>query len=359
MSHQENGALGSIVVGKQNKKEKSARSETNQLMDEVIREDNKVAKSSKQNKTQDSRLESAIDAIAEEHLSTNLAKEPNPVFAESDKTVQNSRAVSPAIDPVKEPAKPAVSPTAAPVALASDKSAQTHQAGSKHPWKFGFVIAPGISNYQSGQIFHQSSNALSYSAAYPPGASPTPIGSPTYYQMNASTHSGFSFLAGASLQKYLSQNVYFSTGLNYHYYSTATSFSVGSTFLSSGNTSSNSTYSDAYHFIELPASLGFHLSHNKKSPLIAELGFTLSQLIQANAHQYDGYTGFYTVNSSAFSHTQVFTNLGLLLNLPIKKNQVTIGPVLQYGLTNLISSGSGNPEHLLFLGFRFGISLNK
>ncbi|MFI5156666.1 MAG: outer membrane beta-barrel protein [Chitinophagales bacterium] len=354
--HQANEERRIEVVGKQNKKKISDRPETSQLIDEAIQNDDKFDKASKK---QDTRQESAIDAIAEAHLSTIASQESNPVSGETDRNVIKTNPVSPAMSPVNGQTQPSSKPNPEAAELAKDKLVQTQKIGSNHPWKFGLLMGPGISNIQSGLISTQYASASPNPPSYAFGGNPPPVVAPAYYQGNSSAHSGFSFLAGASLQKYLSQNVYFSTGMNYHYYSTATSFSSGSTLLSSGNTGNNSTYTDAFHFIELPANFGFHLSNKKKSPLIAELGLTLSQLIHANAHQYDVYTGYYTVNSSAFSHTQVFANLGLLLNLPVKKNQLTIGPVMQYGLTNLLSSGSVNPEHLFFLGFRFGISLNK
>jgi hypothetical protein len=49
---------------------------------------------------------------------------------------------------------------------------------------------------------------------------------------------------------------------------------------------------------------------------------------------------------------QVAAATGLMYGFNVSKNQLQVGPRIQYGLTRLLNKSTNNPEHLFFGGIK-------
>ncbi len=235
-------------------------------------------------------------------------------------------------------------------------------------WKTGFVLAPGISNVHQG-LFKSTSvyNASSFTAN-----SPTNNAGGYYYQ-SSDIKSNFSFAAGLTLNKMLSKLVMFSAGINYHYYSTKifigdiVDSSINILSPNSGalvpggyyrNGNSNS-YINHYHFIEIPVALDFQLNKSNRFPLIWEAGLSALYLVNTNALHFDPYNGVYYKDNGEFNKMQISAASAFSIGFPVGKNQLQVGPQLQYGLSGLLKKSTGNSEHLFSAGLKIAFILNK
>jgi hypothetical protein len=227
--------------------------------------------------------------------------------------------------------------------------------------RFGFTGAMGMSDIFRSQVTTQTVYAayalpVTFSLAAAPGLAHGP----------PAIQPGFSFSAGVVAEKKISKKLLFSFGLNYQYYSSSvqTGAKIDSTLYSSQVTGyyawGNSTqYTNKYHFLELPVSLGFELNASKKIPMFLEAGLTLSQMVAAKAIQYDYLSGNYFESKSNFSKTQLMGNAAYLFGLKQKGIILKAGPQVQYAFTNLGGSSPVGKEHLFFAGIRFIILPKK
>jgi hypothetical protein len=169
--------------------------------------------------------------------------------------------------------------------------------------------------------------------------------------------------------------------LNYHYYSTRvnTGYAVDSSIFvsyspnNSGNSTlpgayaingyypngSNQSYTNSYHFIELPVTADFQLNKSSKLPVFWEAGFSVSYLVNSNALHFDPNGNLYYQNAQLFNKVQLNGATAILIGFPINKTELQIGPQLQYGLTGLLKTESGNPQHLLYAGLKISIIPGK
>ena len=222
---------------------------------------------------------------------------------------------------------------------------------SKHPWIIGFNFIPGISGLSAYSMEHPNNNAPAYSPSgmYPPSSS-----LPGSY---SDSKPGFSLSAGIWVQKNLSQNVYLSFGLNYHYYSRISSLIMTDTINSSPT--DKLSHTDQFHFLQLPIGLGFRFSRNSNFPLFGEVGFSLSQMLNTNAGQFTNTSGAYSSNRDLFRHFQVDLTAAILYAMPSRSHSIFIGPAIQYGPQNMFANGVNQTQHLWFAGLRFNYSLKK
>ncbi len=233
-------------------------------------------------------------------------------------------------------------------------------------WKIAFTGGAGISDIHQS-LFKQTNNMGSYSFAPITGASgASPIPVPVSSEINTS----FSFIAGLTVNRYLSKRISISAGLNYHYFSTHihignavdspitvynnASYNLSSqpyfinSFYQNGNVHN---YTNQYHFIELPVSVNFQLNKSEKLPVYWEAGLSLSYLISTNALFFDSNGNVYYQNKELFNKTQLSGATSILVGIPIHKNQLQLGPQIQYGITGLL--GTGGSEHLFYGGLKF------
>ncbi len=242
-------------------------------------------------------------------------------------------------------------------------------------WKFGITGGAGISSVNQSLFKQSNTTGLYYNQAFAGNAAPAPV------PVSSTTNPGFSFNAGVFVSRNLSKRISVSAGLNYHYYSTrvSTGYAVDSSIFvsSSPNNSgtypspvayaingyypngSNQSYTNSYHFIELPVTADFQLNKSSKLPVFWEAGFSVSYLVNSNALHFDPNGNLYYQNAQLFNKVQLNGATAIIIGFPINKTELQVGPQLQYGLTGLLKTESGNPEHLFYAGLKISIIPGK
>jgi hypothetical protein len=232
-------------------------------------------------------------------------------------------------------------------------------------WKFGLSTNTGLS--EISPAFHNSSSN-NFASNVPPNSGASNYTGPSKIS------TGFSFSAGLLVTRNLSKRIFLSAGINYHYYSVTfqTGTPVDSSvlvlysasalpvaingFYRNGNVQ---TYTNQYHFIELPLSVNFQLNKNEKQPLIWEAGFSLSYLLKGNALEYDASSNVYVKNNALFNRTQLNTATAILFGIPLGRSELLLGPQIQYGLSSLLKSAAGDPQHFLSYGLKISFLMSK
>jgi Outer membrane protein beta-barrel domain len=245
-------------------------------------------------------------------------------------------------------------------------------------WKIGFTGGAGISNTNQS-LFKQSNTTGLY---YIPANVNVGTGAAAPVPVSSEINPGFSFSLGIFVSRNLSKRISISTGLNYHYYSTHvyTGYAVdspiivynpvyypGSSTLSGASytinsyyrNGSNYSYTNSYHFIELPLTADFQLNKSLKLPVYWEAGLSVSYLLNSNALHFDPNGNLYYQNAELFNKIQLNGATAIMIGFPINKSEMQIGPQLQYGLTGLQKSGSGNPQHLFYTGLKISFIPRK
>ena len=235
-------------------------------------------------------------------------------------------------------------------------------------WDWGLTSEIGVSNMNQA-LFKNSSVAAAYTN---PNFSNNSNGGSGVSGPSA-IKPGFSFGLGGFVNKHLSHRISFTVGLNYHFYSTKimTGVSVDSVravytqnfsttnvngYYKNGN---GNNYTNSYHFVELPFTLGFRLNKNKLHPLLWELGASYSYLVASSALIYDPVSDVYFKDSRLFDQGQIMGHTGFLIGMPIGKSQLSFGPQIQYAFTQLLNNGSSNSGHLFYGGVKISFIPNK
>ncbi|HMH33773.1 MAG TPA: outer membrane beta-barrel protein, partial [Puia sp.] len=258
-------------------------------------------------------------------------------------------------------------------AAAPERSKTAIKLDKQHRWKFGFSGSAGVSDvfrtvtaqkvvtspFYSSAIYYNSNNTTSMALGAAP---PPPTHSPSTEQP------GFSFTAGGFVQRSVTRRMYFTLALNYHYFSSSiqTGSKVSLNGLSASAAANPSylygssfTHINRYHFLELPVSLGYKINQSKKHPVTVDAGLSFSQLLGSDALYYNESTGTYTKNDGILNKFQVLANSALMVGFVHQKMLIQLGPQLQYGLGALLTSPSGNKEHLFFGGIKIVLQSNK
>ena len=251
---------------------------------------------------------------------------------------------------------------------AAAKSKEQKAKPSK--WKIGYTVSAGSSNLN--QDLFNSVKTLSpviNSVAAPPI---TNNGGPSFYS-SSPIRAGFSFTAGAFVNKDLSKRISFSAGIRYHYYSTRintggkinpNTLSYNGPFtLASGNNyyqnGNSQSYTNQYHFIEVPLSVNFQLNKSKRNPFIWELGLTPGYVVSSSALYYDPGANIYSNKYLQPNKMQLNGETALMIGFPMYKGVLQLGPQLQYGFTGFINSNDGNPGHLFYAGLKISFIPGK
>ncbi|HEV3221380.1 MAG TPA: porin family protein [Puia sp.] len=246
-------------------------------------------------------------------------------------------------------------------------------------WKIGFNGGTGISNLNQNLFKQSNVTGLYYNPTSVNGGSGVPAPAPV--PLSSEINPGFSFSVGVFVNRYLSKRISISAGLNYHYYSTHinTGYPVDSSIIvynpayywgnstvpqayainryyQNGNSHS---YTNQYHFIELPVTADFQLNKSLKLPLFWEAGISVSFLLSSNALNFDPNGNLYYQNAQLFNKLQLNGATAIMIGFPINNNELRLGPQLQYGLSGLLKAGSGNPQHLLYTGLKISFIPGK
>jgi hypothetical protein len=95
------------------------------------------------------------------------------------------------------------------------------------------------------------------------------------------------------------------------------------------------SYTNLYHFIELPVSVNFQLNNTPHLPVIWEAGFSVAYLLGSNSLHYDPLTNVFFQNNNLLSRTQFSLATAIMVGFRLGQNELQVGPQLQYGLTSL------------------------
>ena len=225
-------------------------------------------------------------------------------------------------------------------------------------WRLAVLAGGGLSGLADGlAVLSQEkmmADALgSTGSGFPtaPAVAPQPV--------TTSITNGFSFSIGGAAIKQLSGRFQLSAGLEYRFLSnkmqvgddSAGYVRVYSQSLFQGTPNyqgAPNSYTNHYHFISLPVDIAFQPL--KKLPLNISAGLSLQQLISTDALVYNSLYKAYEKNKSAFTQTQLFSQLGLDYSIDLKKHQLSLGPQLNYGLSKLLKNGED--KHLFSFGLR-------
>lgn len=232
-------------------------------------------------------------------------------------------------------------------------------------WKWGLQITPGISSLVN-QAFSFSANKSADFAGAPPVGVPVPPATPS------NRKSGFAFQVGGFAQKKIAAKTELSLGLQYSYYSDR--IQVGDIRLLNQSSSQpqplfgvspvyraanpNISFTNRYHFLELPVNFLFQLNKNSAKPFYLDLGINAGQMISSNALAYDtAFGGIYINGKNQFNKTQFSLSSGLLWTISSKKIQWSVGPVINVHFTRLLKNPFEGDKYLLMPGIRTKIIL--
>jgi Outer membrane protein beta-barrel domain len=245
--------------------------------------------------------------------------------------------------------------------------------GKGHTWAIGITLSPGVSESEKGIFGSKSSTDVP--AYFSTSSNGSPAGG--YPGAPSAIRPDFSFLAGAFIQKTMVGRWSLVVGLNYHYYSNSikTGYKIDSLpagYINTPNfanipasinsyylTGENRTYKNHFHFIEVPVAFQLHLNRNRKFPVAWEAGLTVSRMIASDALHYDQTSGIYYPNNNLFNRTQIGTSSAILFGFYHDAHLFQIGPTIQYGISNMLNSNSGDNQHLLYYGLKLTMLSRK
>ncbi len=239
-------------------------------------------------------------------------------------------------------------------------------------WQIGFQLNVGVSDNVEGinlvsaksvAAFDQSNLASLQSSSL--ANSPRSISSLQY-------KSGASFGAGIYLKKGLTRKLNATVGLNYQFMSAKSRVGnkIDSTLriydsVLQKPTTVNSFYyggqvtsfSNKYHFIQLPVNIQFQLNKNTNHPFFFSVGLSPSFLFASDALYLNNKAKAYYQEKKQFNYFLLFGQSELLYILSNKsKYQLSIGPALQYNFNSLNKTTMPNRQHLLFSGIKTNIT---
>jgi hypothetical protein len=249
-------------------------------------------------------------------------------------------------------------------------------ASTAGKWKYGLQVSPGVSTFQRGLFHSTTANAAIPAAASTSYLSAITVNGrsvgPTYYAgLNSTIKPGFSFSAGGFAQRLFGRRISVSAGLNYYFITTHLEtggkvnsnlsvsvnnsvFASASAYYLSGN---SQNYTNHFHFLELPVNVRLQLNRSNTLPVYWEAGISVSRLLATDALQYSDLSGIYYKSDNFYNKTQFNWQTALMLGFFEKKTLFTVGPMIQYGISNLTRSGSGgSPQHAFIGGIKITIT---
>ncbi len=247
-----------------------------------------------------------------------------------------------------------------PESIADPMAETKKQPAISKKWKWGVQFAPGISSLVN-QTISFSGNKSADLASAPPGGFPVPPAAAS------GRNSGFAFQIGGFVQKRISAKTEFSLGLQYSYYSDR--IRVGDFRLLNQGSSQpqplfgatqgyraanpGNSFTNRYHFIELPINFLFQINKNAAKPLYLDLGIKTGRMISSNTLVYDtAFGGIYYENKDQFKKTQFSLSPGLLWTFSSKNIQWSVGPVLNVHISRFLDNSFEGEKYLLMPGIR-------
>jgi hypothetical protein len=235
-------------------------------------------------------------------------------------------------------------------------------------WKIGYIVSTGFSNLNQDLL----NSVKTFSPTTNLSSTPTSnINRGTVTYSSSPIHAGFSFAAGIFITRDLSKRFSFSGGINYHYYSTRIStgskidnafYAVNTVLITAGSYYENGntqTFTNQYHFIEMPLLVNFKLNKNNRMPFSWQLGLSPGYLLGSNALYYNPNANIYTTTYLQPNKMQLNGETALMIGFPLHIGELQIGPQLQYGFTGFVNTNDGKPGHLFYAGLKISFIPGK
>lgn len=195
------------------------------------------------------------------------------------------------------------------------------------------------------------------------------------YSPRSDINPGLSYRAGVLVDLPVSARVSFSSGLQYHYQSN--NIRIGNyvnTQLVFNNFASQQvrangvyqgvqmkTFTNKYHYVQIPLLLNWQMNKSKKLPLILNTGFSAGYLASTNALTYDTLQGgTYYHEKNAFKRFQFSFTTGVSFRFgSTRALQWSIGPEASMGLRKTVKTEYDTRQYPVYIGLQGRIYLPK
>jgi outer membrane protein with beta-barrel domain len=232
------------------------------------------------------------------------------------------------------------------------------QMNNQGKWKWGMNISLGASTITQDAF---SFKGTSYSDAYAYSAPGSATGggpmSGVFYGPSGNK-AAFAFKAGFHAKNEISARSCVSAGLMYAYLADKIKVGLGgASNLSSGSSRSayysgtpQNTYTEHFHFIELPLTYDWRMSNNSNRYFSLTGGMSGSYLVSTNALVYDtAQQGVYYQDKSLFTRMHFNLMAGTAYHAATAKTEFAIGPQFSFDLTKLIKNDVDKRKYFLFI----------
>jgi hypothetical protein len=232
------------------------------------------------------------------------------------------------------------------------------QMKNQNKWKWGMNISLGASTITQDAF---SFKGTSYSDVYALSAPGSATGGPTssVFYGPAGNNAAFAFKAGFQMKDEISHRSSMSVGLMYAYMADKIKIGQGGGYNQSSASSRpayyaatpQNTYTEHFHFIELPLSYDWRMTKNSSRYFSLTGGMSGSYLVSTNALVYDtAQHGIYYQDNSLFTRMHFNLMAGTAYHVSTTKTEFAIGPKFSFDLTKLINSDVDKRKYFLYVG---------
>jgi len=233
---------------------------------------------------------------------------------------------------------------------------------------WGINFSTGSSKITQNSFFHKGGDqSKSYSSNSPGTVNGGPSG---FMNPQSASNSSFAFQAGITINKNISKRSKLSIGLQYTYLAdrikTGTKqtsnaqlsylFNISAYYASTAQES----FTDRFHFIELPVMYDWRITGNTNHFLSINAGASINYLISTNALVYDTTAGgIYYHHNSSFTRTSMNFISGLSYHFGGKNFKLAIGPRFSFNLNDIIKSDLDQRRYFLYSGLDANVIFEK
>jgi outer membrane protein with beta-barrel domain len=247
-------------------------------------------------------------------------------------------------------------------------SVKKQQMKNQSKWKWGINFSLGASTItQDAFSFKGTSVSDAYALNVPSNANGGGPASGVFYGPSGN-NAAFAFKAGFQLKNEISPRSSMSVGLMYAYM--ADKIKVGQSGGSNQSSSSSraayyaatpqNTYTEHFHFIELPLIYDWRMTKNSSRYFSLTGGMSSSYLVSTNALVYDtAQHGIYYQDNSLLTRMHFNLMGGIGYHVSTTKTEFAIGPQFSFDLTKLINSDVDKRKYFLYVGLDTRIFFEK
>jgi hypothetical protein len=246
-------------------------------------------------------------------------------------------------------------------------SAKKPRMRNQAKWEWGINISLGASTITQDAFSFKGtsySDALAYSA---PGTVSGGGSTSGVFYGPSGNKAAFAFKAGFQIKNEISERGSMSVGLRYAYLADKIKVGQSGAYTQfSGSRSSyyaatpQNTYTEHFHFIELPLSYDWRMTKNSNRYFSLTGGMSGSYLVSTNALVYDtAQHGIYYQDNSLFSRMHVNLMAGTAYHVSTTRTEFAIGPQFSFDLTKLIDSDVDKRKYFLYIGLDTRIFFEK